>query len=65
MTMPRLDKSVVTVGAIDDTSERQEYWLSLLPAQRLAAMEEMRQINYGEHAATARLQRLLEIVERE
>ncbi len=65
MKMLRLDKSVVTVGNLDDSAERRAYWHSRTPAERWAAMEEMRRINYGEHAATGRLQRLLEVAKRE
>ena len=65
MEMPKLDKTILTVGPLDDTEERRAYWLSRTPAERLAAMEQMRRINYGEHAATGRLQRLLEVAERE
>lgn len=65
MKMPRLDKSVVTIGTLDETSERRRYWHSRTPAERLAAIEQMRRINYGEHAATARLQRFLEVAELE
>ncbi len=52
MKMPRLDKSVVTIGTFDDSAERRAYWHSRTPAQRLAAMEQLRRINYGEHAST-------------
>ena len=65
MKMPRLDKTVVTMGPLDDTSERRAFWHSRTPAERWAAIEQMRRINYGEHAATERLQRLLEVVKRE
>lgn len=64
MKMPRLDKTVMTIGPLDDSAERRTYWHSRTPAERWAAMEQMRRINYGEHAATGRLQRLLEVVER-
>ncbi len=64
MEMPRLDKTVVTVGTLDDTAERRTYWHSRTPDERLEAMEQLRRINYGEHASTARLQRFLEVAER-
>ncbi len=64
MKMPRLDKTVVAVGTLDDTLERRAYWHSRTPAERWAAIEQMRRINYGEHAATGRLQRVLEVIER-
>ncbi len=65
MKMPSLDKTVVTVGTLDDSSERRAHWHSRTPAERLEAMEQMRRINYGEHAATGRLQRILAVAERE
>ncbi len=65
MKMPRLDKTVVTVGGLDDSAERRAYWHSRTPGERLEAIEQMRRINYGEHAATGRLQRLLEVAKRE
>ena len=65
MKMPKLDKTVLTLGTLDDSAERRAYWHSRTPAERLAAMEQLRRINYGEYAATARLQRLLEVAERE
>ncbi len=64
MKIPRLDKTVVTVGPLDDTPERRAYWHSRTPSERWAAIEQLRRINYGEHAATTRLQRLLEVAER-
>lgn len=64
MKMPRLDKTVVTVGTLDDSEERRAYWHSRTPEQRLEAMEQLRRINYGEHASTARLQRFFEVAER-
>jgi hypothetical protein len=39
------------------------YWLSRIPAERLAAVEQIRQILYGYHPSTTRLQRILEIAE--
>ncbi len=66
MEMPRLDKSKLTIGGpLDNREEEMAYWHSQSPSERWRAMEIMRRINYGEHAATSRLQRLLEVVERE
>jgi hypothetical protein len=39
------------------------YWLLQTPYQRLKAVETLRQINYGYHKSSARLQRILEIAE--
>jgi hypothetical protein len=66
MDMPRLDKSQITIGGpLDNREEEMAYWHRQSPEERLRAMELMRRINYGEHASTARLQRLFEVVERE
>ncbi len=65
MKMPSLDKTVVEVGSLDDSAERRAYWHSRTPAERLVAMEQLRRINYGEHAATARLQRVFEVADLE
>jgi hypothetical protein len=39
------------------------FWLSKTPLERLAATELMRQINYGYDPLTARVQRVLTVVE--
>ena len=60
----KLDKSAFSIGPLDNSEELRTYWHSRTPAERWAAMEHMRRINYGEVAATGRLQRLFEVVER-
>jgi len=66
MDFPRLDKSVLEVTTVDDAEEDDiRYWHSRTPHERLLALEMLRQFNYGEAATSARLQRLLEIAERE
>jgi len=40
-----------------------EYWLAREPIERIRQIEVLRRINHG-HAATTRLQRVLEITER-
>ncbi len=65
MEMPRLDKTKLTFSrSFDNREEEMAYWQSQSPAERWRAMELMRRTNYGEHATTSRLQRLLELVER-
>ncbi len=59
----RIDRSKLSVTSLFDTSDDKEYWLSKTPQERLAALELMRQINYGYDPTTARLERVLEIVE--
>jgi hypothetical protein len=39
------------------------YWLERTPAERLEAVEKIRQIIYSYHPSTIRLQRILEIAE--
>ena len=59
----RMDRSTLSVTTFSEKSGDKEYWLSKMPQERLAALELMRQINYGYDPTTARLQRVLEIVE--
>ncbi|MDE0299684.1 MAG: hypothetical protein OXN17_13710 [Candidatus Poribacteria bacterium] len=40
-----------------------EYWHAKTPQERLQAVELMRQINYGYDPVTARLRRVLEVVQ--
>ncbi|MCZ2123040.1 MAG: hypothetical protein LC108_12320 [Anaerolineales bacterium] len=61
---PRLDKTaffVVSSFAEAEEADR-KYWHSRTPIERLQHTEYLRRINYGDNA-TARLQRVLEIVE--
>jgi hypothetical protein len=58
----RVDRTAFSVAAdFDDTADR-AYWHSVAPDDRLRHMEILRRINYGDQA-TARLQRVLEVVE--
>ena len=59
----RLDRGVVEVGNLKDKSNDRQYWMSKTPEERFEALELLRQIAYGYDPATARLQRVLEIVE--
>ena len=59
----KMDKTAFSVITLSEKSGDREYWLSKTPQERLAALELMRQINYGYDPATSRLQRVLEIVE--
>jgi len=58
----RVDRTALSVTPLDDESEDKKYWLSRTPGERLRHMEVLRRINYGD-AATAGLQRVLEVVE--
>ena len=52
------------VGTLSDEPDDRQYWWGRTPIERLEAVEFLRQMNYG-HDATARLQRALEIAQRE
>lgn len=54
--------SVTSFTEADDADRA--YWLSVDPQTRLAALEEMRQINYGYDPASDRIQRTIEVVQR-
>jgi hypothetical protein len=61
----RMDKSVLVIGSLDDPDDTVAYWRSRPPEERMAALEMLRQIAYGCDPATARLQRVLEVVQRD
>ena len=57
----RMDKTVVSIGTLEEQGDDQEYWVSKTPSERLEALEIMRQIMYGYDPATARLQMVFTI----
>jgi hypothetical protein len=59
----QLDRTAFSVISLDDDPGDKEYWLSKTPDERMAALEFMRQVAYGYDPATARLQRVFEVVE--
>ncbi|MGA3025812.1 MAG: hypothetical protein ABSF98_13675 [Bryobacteraceae bacterium] len=61
----RLDRSAFQIAALDEDADEREYWRAKSPAERMEALELMRQIVYGYDPATTRLQRVLEIAELE
>jgi len=61
----RVDRTAFSVVSLSEASEDdRNYWFARTPAERLAAVEIMRQILYGYDPATERLQRVLEITGR-
>jgi hypothetical protein len=61
----KMDRTVLSVADLHDDSDEKSFWLSKTPAERLAAMELMRQIVYGyEYETAPRLQRVFTIAER-
>lgn len=59
----KLDKTAFSVSSFDEESDEKKYWFSKKPNERLIALEYMRQMLYGYDPDTARLQRILTIVE--
>lgn len=58
-----IDKSRLSVESLSDISHDEDYWLTRKPEERLKHVEVLRRINYGP-AAVARLQKILEIVQK-
>lgn len=61
----KMDKATVSVLSSFEEADAADktYWHSKTPQERLAALELMRQINYGYDPITKRLQRVLEVAE--
>lgn len=47
-----------------DEADEKEFWLSRTPAERLAALELLRQMTYDYEPNSVKLQRVFEIIER-
>jgi hypothetical protein len=60
----RLDKAAFSVVRLGDDSADKAYWLAQSPQARLKALELMRQVAYGYNPATARLERVFEVIRR-
>ena len=57
-------KTLSVLSSFEEADEVDKaYWHSKTPQERMAALELMRQINYGYDPTTERLQRVLEVVE--
>ncbi|OLV15733.1 hypothetical protein [Deinococcus marmoris] len=59
----RMNRQAIEVTTLDDVQEDWHFWLTRPPAERLEALELLRQIHYGYDPATTRLQRIPELVE--
>ncbi len=62
----RMDKTAFSVVSSFEEAEEADkaYWRTQSPQARLEALELMRQVAYGYDPATARLERILEVVKR-
>lgn len=63
VSLLEVDRTILSVSSLTEESDEKAYWLSRTPDERLQHMELLRRINWGEQA-TAKMQRVLEIVER-
>jgi hypothetical protein len=62
----KMDKTAFSVCTFDEAEEQDKaYWKSKTPQERIAALEFIRQMNYGYDPVTARIQRVLTVVEPE
>jgi hypothetical protein len=61
LAQTKLDRTHFSVAKLKDADEK-AYWLSKSPAERIQAVELMRQMIYGYDPARTRLQRVLTIV---
>lgn len=61
---PRLDRRCISVGTLSAGDDTKAFWAAKSPQERLQALELNRQIFFAYDPTTARLQRVLEVVER-
>jgi hypothetical protein len=62
----KLDKTVISIGThAEHKAAERAFWLSKNPQERLQALEFLRQTLYGYDPATARVQRVLRVLELE
>jgi hypothetical protein len=60
----RMDKTTFSVATLTEVGDEKAYWRDQSPMARLSALELMRQVMYGYNPTTARLQRVLAVIER-
>ncbi|NMB58796.1 MAG: hypothetical protein GYA12_06485 [Chloroflexi bacterium] len=64
--LKKIDRSAISVVTREEAHRQYiAYWKSRTPEERLEALESLRQTVYGYDPAVTRLQRVLEIIERE
>ncbi len=64
MSKPRLDKTAIRVIPLEEEGDDRAFWATKTPAERLAALEYLRQVTYGYDSTSEGLQRVLTVVER-
>jgi hypothetical protein len=63
MNNARLDRSAFDIVPLEIEGDDRDYWRARSPQERMEALELMRQTIYGYDPATAKLQRILEVIE--
>jgi hypothetical protein len=61
LSQSTFDRMALSVARLGDEADRRTYWHSRTPQARLRHVELLRRLNHGSKA-TARLQRVLEVV---
>jgi hypothetical protein len=59
----KIDRTHLSYGTLREEGDEKSYWLAASLEQRLAAIEQQRQILYGYDPTTDRLQRVLEVAQ--
>ena len=59
----RVNRKKMSVSDLTAPPDDLAYWRSRTPAERLAYMEYLRLINYGEAAVSGRIKKVIEIVQ--
>ncbi|MDO4246895.1 MAG: hypothetical protein Q4C89_12800 [Deinococcus sp.] len=59
----KMNRQVIEVTTFEEQQEDWPYWMTRTPAERLQALELLRQIHYGYDATTTRLCRVPEVTE--
>lgn len=60
----QIDREAFSVTSLSEQSDNRSYWQSRSPEERLAAIEQLRQLNYDYDPAADRLQSVLEVARR-
>lgn len=60
----KVDKTQLSVCKLQDQGDETQYWKEKTPAERLEAIELIRQLQYGYDSDSERLHRFFEVVKR-
>jgi hypothetical protein len=60
----QIDRTAFPVTTLSEQSDNRDYWQSRTPKKRLAAVEQLRQLNYDYDPAADRFQRVIEVIRR-